>query len=178
MPDYAKTIIYKIQHQEDESLIYVGNTTDFTKRKHHHKDRCNSPNNAKRHYKIYKMIRDNGGWDCFKMIQIKEFPCSNRREADAEEDKIMLELKANMNDRRAYRPREQYRIDNVENKREYDMEYRKKNKEQIIQKKKDYYEKNKQQITCECGCIVVKNHIARHKKSNRHIKLLNETLKQ
>ena len=35
--DYTNTIIYKIQHKDKEELIYVGHTTDFTKRKSAHK---------------------------------------------------------------------------------------------------------------------------------------------
>ena len=31
--DYSKTIIYKIQHEDNDELLYVGHTTDFTKRK-------------------------------------------------------------------------------------------------------------------------------------------------
>ena len=99
MPDYSKTVIYKIQHEDNESLVYIGSTTDFTKRKCSHKSRCNNPKVFNR--KLYQMIRDNGGWDCFKMIQIKEFPCINKRQAEAEEDRNMLELKANMNHQRA-----------------------------------------------------------------------------
>jgi len=101
MPDYSKTVIYKIQHEDDESLVYIGSTTDFTKRKCSHKSRCNNPKEFNR--KLYQMIRDNGGWNCFKMIQIKEFPCNNRREAEAEEDRFMMELKANMNHHRERR---------------------------------------------------------------------------
>ena len=41
MPDYSKTVVYKIQHQYDGSLVYVGSTTKFTKRKYHHKSSCN-----------------------------------------------------------------------------------------------------------------------------------------
>ena len=58
------------------------------------------------------MMRQNGGWDCLRMNQIKEFPCNNRREAEAEEDIVMLELKANMNDHRASRSKVEYVIDN------------------------------------------------------------------
>ena len=47
------------------------------------------------------MIRDNDGWDFIEMIQIKEFPCENRREAEAEEDRIMTEMKAITNTKRA-----------------------------------------------------------------------------
>ena len=210
MPDYSKTIIYKIQHEDNEELIYVGSTTDFTKRKYRHKYNCINPNYQNR--KLYKMINDNGDWEAFKMIQIKEFPCNNKREAEAEEDKVMLELKANMNDRRASRSHKGYYENNKEqitqkkkdyrdkNKEQlsqkrkdycdknkdkiidYHKEYRDKNKEKIVENKKQYYELNKEKIlekvTCECGCVVVKKCLLRHKKSTKHIKLLNESTEQ
>ena len=34
--DYSKCSIYKIEHIENESLVYVGHTTNFNKRKAHH----------------------------------------------------------------------------------------------------------------------------------------------
>jgi hypothetical protein len=97
--DYSRTIIYKIQHIEKEHLIYVGQTTDFNKRKHAHKRmaQCDNPSCKDSNTRIYKMIRDHGGWDMFKMVQIKEFPCNSRREAEAEEFKVMQELRAVMN---------------------------------------------------------------------------------
>ena len=58
------------------------------------------------------MIRDNGNWDCFKVIQIKEFPRENRRQKEAEEVKVLMELKANMNGQRAIRSTKQYYNDN------------------------------------------------------------------
>ena len=51
MPDYSKTAIYKIQHEDDESLVYIGSTTDFTKRKCHHKYRFNIPTDKKIQFK-------------------------------------------------------------------------------------------------------------------------------
>ena len=58
--NYQNTIIYKIQHIDKDDLLYVGHTTDFTKRKSSHKRTCNNPN---RNYalKVYEMIRNNGG---------------------------------------------------------------------------------------------------------------------
>tara|TARA_B110000858_G_C17794365_1_gene471576 strand:+ start:351 stop:1034 length:684 start_codon:yes stop_codon:yes gene_type:complete len=129
MPDYSKTVIYKIQHEDDATLIYVGSTTDFTKRKCSHKSRCNNPKELKR--KIYQMIRDNGGWECFKMIQIKEFPCINKRETEAEEDRFMMELKANMNDHRANRSYAEWVIDN---------------RDKILEKQKQKYNDNRDRI--------------------------------
>ena len=97
--DYSRTIIYKIQHIEKEHLVYVGQTTDFNKRKHAHKRmaQCDHPTWKDSNIRIYKMIREYGGWDMFKMIQIKEFPCNSRREAEAEEFKVMQELNSVMN---------------------------------------------------------------------------------
>ena len=97
MPDYSKTIIYKLQHEDDESLLYVGSTTNFTHRKSQHKNNTKNSNGKQYNEKLYKMIRENGGFESFKMIQIKEFPCSSERESEAEEDKVMLELKSTMN---------------------------------------------------------------------------------
>ena len=42
--NYQNTLIYKIQHIEKEDLIYIGHTTDFTKRKCSHKHMCNNVN--------------------------------------------------------------------------------------------------------------------------------------
>ena len=55
-------------------------------------------------------------------------------------------------------------------------EYNHKNKERIAEQKKESYEQNrreilekkKERITCECGSIIRKNDLARHKKSQKH----------
>ena len=89
MNDYSKTVIYKIQHNDDDSLLYVGHTTNFIKRKNYHKNDCKSSKKL-----VYKMIRENGGWECFTMIVIKEYPCDNKMEARIKEDKVMREMNA------------------------------------------------------------------------------------
>ena len=137
MPDYSKIVIYKIQHLKDESLLYVGSTTNFTRRKCEHKLRYNNPN-KEYNKKLYKMIRDNGGWDCFKMIQIKEFPCNNRREAEAEEDIIMMEIKANMNHNRASRSKTEWYIDNRDRILKQKKQYYNDNSDKILKKYKQY----------------------------------------
>jgi len=64
--DYSKCCIYKIEHIDDESLVYVGHTTEFNKRKAHHKSRCNNENEKSFNCKLYQMIRNNGGLKCLK----------------------------------------------------------------------------------------------------------------
>ena len=44
-----------------------------------------------------------------------------------------------------------------------------KNKEKITEKNKEYYDDNKEKITCECGAIVVKTGLSRHRESLKHI---------
>lgn len=97
MPDFAKTVIYKIEHTDDPSLCYVGNTTNYAHRKNQHKSRSQNPNDKEYNVHKYKMIRDNGGWDKFLMKPIKEFPCKSRLEAEIEEEKCRVGLKTTLN---------------------------------------------------------------------------------
>jgi len=108
--DYSKSIIYKIEHLENPELLYVGSSTNFVKRKQDHKFCCNSENNSKYNMKVYKMIRENGGWDQFKIIVIKEYPCDSKINLLMEEDRMMKELKATLNRQRAYVSDEEEKI--------------------------------------------------------------------
>jgi predicted GIY-YIG superfamily endonuclease len=80
--DYSKCCIYKIEHIENHNLLYVGHTTEFNKRKGHHKSTCKNENSNVYNIKLYQMIRNNRGWDMFKMIEVEKFICNDRREAE------------------------------------------------------------------------------------------------
>jgi predicted GIY-YIG superfamily endonuclease len=43
--DYSNCCIYKIEHIDKDDLVYVGHTTNFTKRKYQHKQCCNNEKN-------------------------------------------------------------------------------------------------------------------------------------
>ncbi len=169
--NYNNTVIYKIQHVDKEDLIYVGSTTDFTKRKSSHKSCCNDPKNSRHNLKVYKLIRENGGWEMFRMIEIKKYSCNDKREAEAEEDKIMKELKANMNTYSAVWDCSKH----IENKRIYNIN----NKERHDRQMKEWYELNKAQrkenygevVQCNCGHFITRSTRcgARHQNSKRHI---------
>jgi hypothetical protein len=145
--DYTNTIIYKIQHNDIDELIYVGHTTDFTKRKSAHKTNTHNDKGKPYNRQLYKMIRDNGDWDCFKMIEIKKFPCNDKREAEAEEDKVMRELKATMNMNRAFvkaediiEDRRAYRATHAEDIKEKAKIFRATHAEEVKEKAKIYRE--------------------------------------
>ena len=80
--DYSNTIIYKI-YCKDSSItdVYVGHTTNFNSRKNMHKNLCK---NFKNKQKIYNVIRCNGGWDNWVMVEIAKYCCN-----DYTEDKII-----------------------------------------------------------------------------------------
>ena len=105
--NYNNCCIYKIEHIEDDNLLYVGLTTNFNKRKGQHKSNCKNEKSKEHNHKLYRMIRENGGWDYFKMIEIEKYPCNDRREADKRETEIMKELKASMNMVKSYATKEE-----------------------------------------------------------------------
>jgi hypothetical protein len=139
--DYKNAIIYKITNA-DESLIYVGSTTEYRRRKSEHKSKCNNENHKSYHHYVYQMIRDNGGWNAFEMKPIKEFPCENKIQLLIEEERIRKELNANLNKYRA--------ITTAEERAEYNAEYHKTyaeaNKEAMVEYKKTYKQANKEAI--------------------------------
>jgi len=96
--DYSKNIIYKLCSL-DQSItdIYIGQTTNFTKRKNSHKSKCNKSTTKDYNRYVYQFIREHGGWDNWSMIQIEEYPCINKREAESRETYWMKELKSTLN---------------------------------------------------------------------------------
>ena len=164
--DYSKCVIYKIQHKDNNDLLYVGHTTNFTKRKYEHKSGVNNEKGNAYNHKVYQMIRENGGWLDFNMVEVKDFPCENNRQATTEEDRIMREMKATLNTIRASHSRKEYRQDNKEQIKEYKQQYNEKNKEKIQE------HKNKVCI-CECGKKYTHSHKLRHEKSKFHKIFLN-----
>jgi hypothetical protein len=189
MADYSKTIIYSIKCNTNDSLIYVGHTTEYTKRKCWHK--CQSFVNDK---PLYKMIRENGNWDNFTMTPIMEFPCENKNQACIQEEKCRLELKATLNTYRCIKneeaikeKRKEYREENKEHikedaKRYYQehIEERKAYRETIKEDqkvyKREWYAERKEEInkkrslpwTCECGHICSYSNKARHLKTHNN----------
>ena len=64
---------------------------------------------------------------------------------------------------------------------EYQKEYRQANKTELIEKSKKYNQANKMKLAerqlkkfeCECSCILTKGNLPKHRKTNKHLKLMN-----
>jgi hypothetical protein len=139
--DYAITPIsfYKFVC-DDENIVstYVGHTANFTRRKSGHKHSCNTDTDKAYNLKIYQTIRENGGWDKWKMIEIKTQFCDNKRHADRIEQELIEQYKSELNMCKAF---------GAETKKEYYKEYSKeyyyKHKQAKLEKQKHYRENNK-----------------------------------
>jgi len=93
--DYSNTIIYKI-YCKDTTIddVYIGHTTNFVQRKCQHKTCCNNLHNK---FKIYEIIRQNGGWDNWDMIEIATHNCKNHTEARIKEHEYYEKFNSTLN---------------------------------------------------------------------------------
>ena len=130
--DYANLIIYKLVHKDDfdNENIYIGSTTDFIRRKYNHKDCCKNIKKKCHNNKKYQYIRDNGGWDCFNMVEIEKYPCIDGNEARAREEYWRSFYNSKLNIKKAYTTHEE-RLDQLKCYYQANME---KMKEQMKQR--------------------------------------------
>ena len=95
--DYSNTNIYKITCKDETiSDVYVGHTTNFVQRKYAHKICCTN-NNNNNNCKLYQVIRNNGGWDNWKMEIIEFINCKDLYEAIKKEQEYVVLFKATLN---------------------------------------------------------------------------------
>jgi len=147
MPNYSKTVIYKIFCKDSNvTNIYIGSTTNFNKRKSKHKNDYYNENSRIYNCKVYQYIRENGGFSNFEMVIIEEYPCNNKKEVLERERYFIKELKASLNTEIPGRTVKEYYQDNKEKIKENRKDYYQDNKEKIKENRKDYYEINKEKI--------------------------------
>jgi len=144
----SKYVIYKIVCDDVPEFVYIGSTTNFTQRKKCHKSTCNNINN-KRTYnlKLYSTIRENGGWDNWRIVIINE--CEEgitKTQAHIIEEEFRVKLNANLNSIKCFTTKEEAKEEYYKNNKEY----KEQNKEKIREKNKEYYEQNKEKIKEEC----------------------------
>jgi hypothetical protein len=98
MIDYVNTIVYKICCK-DETIkeCYVGHTTNFKQRKIEHKYACCNENSKSYNCKVYSFIRNNGGLDNWRFVEIEKFPCASKEEAHMRENYWYFIFKATLN---------------------------------------------------------------------------------
>jgi hypothetical protein len=96
--DYSNTIIYKIVCK-DLSIkeLYVGHTTNFVQRKYAHKQGCINLKTPDYNTKLYKTIRECGGWNNWEMTIVNFYNCKSHLEAREKEQEHFISLGATLN---------------------------------------------------------------------------------
>jgi predicted GIY-YIG superfamily endonuclease len=121
---------------------YVGYTTNFTNRKNAHKTGCNSGN----HLKIYETMRENGGWNNWRMIEIENRICSSRQDAERIESEFINQFKTNMNTNKTGNLTAEQQLKKYqEQSKVRQTKYYLANKEILLEKKRAKYQFNKEQ---------------------------------
>ena len=169
-----KIYIYKLQCLDsDVKEIYVGSTNDIDKRKANHKSDCHNENNRNYKFPLYQFIRANGGWDSWELVLIDEYEVEDEIGQHIIEQSFISAIEPELNNKRAYRTEEE--------QKEYGKEYTANNKEEIKEYFKERYVKNKEiilakqkeKINCECGSIVCRGAVNKHKKTKKHQNIIN-----
>jgi hypothetical protein len=96
--DYENTIFYKIYCKTSGVTdLYIGHTTNFVQRKYAHKQTCENSKYKGYACKLYKFIRDHGGWDNWNMDIIAFHACEDSHSARQQEQHYFDEYKATLN---------------------------------------------------------------------------------
>jgi hypothetical protein len=184
MPDYNNGKIYTIRCRDDESLIYVGSTTQkLSQRWTDHKSKCKNENSKAYNMLIYSKMRETGQ-DKFYMELYEDYPCERKEQLEKREGEIMREIKSTLNKcipgspkvtkQQYYDPDKyknyyiEHREEILERHKEYNKTYCRKPENRV---KSTQYAKEK--IECICGCIVRRDSLSTHKTTSKHNKLMN-----
>lgn len=135
--------IYKIQIAE---LFYIGSTKNIESRFYNHKSCTLNGHN----YKLYKLIRDNGGWENVETQILLKLECDDKKDALKKEEEFRKVYNASLNARKAYQTEEELN--------EYNRKYREDNRHII-----------NENYLCNCGGRYTKCNYTHHLNSKKHI---------
>jgi len=194
------SVIYKISCK-DETITdsYIGSTINIHERKIQHKFNCNNENSNSYNFKLYKFIRENGGFDNWNIEIIDELEMVDTNEMRDIERKYIEDKdnNATLNSEIPNRKKNEYYNDNKEKYKKYYAKnsdnYKKYNKLRYEQKKeyfkeyhKQYQNENKEtirqrqnkKINCNiCNSLISRANIIRHQKSKKCNNIRLELLK-
>ncbi len=142
--------IYKICCDDLPEFNYIGSTKSFRNRKYLHKQRAITQNT-----KLYTTIRENGGWDNWRMVIVEDCGKISFTEARIKEEEYRVKLNANLNSQRCHRTEE----DIIEQGK--------------IIKHNWYINQPNPKINCDCGGKYTLHHKETHFKTKKHLKYIN-----
>lgn len=187
MPNYNNAKIYKIWSPSHPDEIYIGSTTQpLAKRMGEHRRKCKRYQNGKCNYVTSFKILSYGD---AKIELIEKVECKDKEELVAREGYYIRTLDCvnkvipdrtrkeyireyrEANKDKINQKRRQYREANKDKIKQYSEA----NKDKIAQRLNQYYkEKLSEKVKCDCGSVIVRHSLTRHKKTKKHMNFINK----
>lgn len=188
--DYSQSCVYGFM--KEEIMYYVGSTYDLSHRYSSHKSNCNNENGDKYNYRIYKFMRENGGFESFEIVKIREYPeCKTEKELKTYERNYYDLYEPGLN---RYKPQltedelknlreqknETQRNNYAQNPEKYNIrtkKYREENAESVKAYRDKYREENAEKLRLSRAENTEKNRIYKEKyyeENAEKLKLCNE----
>jgi hypothetical protein len=143
MPDYSKSKIYTIRCRTNESLIYVGSTTEKYLSTRLAKHRGDSKLEKCMNYKLY--VEVNNDWSNWYIELHENYPCNSKEELCKREGEIIRQI-GTLNSKIAGRDKRQYYFENIDKIKEYQKQYQIENFDKIKEQQKHYQIENSEKI--------------------------------
>lgn len=177
--------IYKIWSLTEPNMVYYGSTKQksVAKRIAGHKCSYKSYKEGKTNFTSSYSIFDIGDWSYMTLEHLdydEPYQLKNRERYYVDNNECVNKQIPNRTDK-------EYREQNMVQYKEYQKQWREKNREYQKQWReqnrgyhKQWHEQNKERlkvkqnekITCECGCVVKRGSLSNHKKTKKHIMLM------
>tara|TARA_R110001592_G_scaffold4465_1_gene25198 strand:- start:1956 stop:2456 length:501 start_codon:yes stop_codon:yes gene_type:complete len=165
MPNFKNSKIYKIVNNDNDKF-YVGSTTQSLHNRfndHKSTQSCSSV--------------EVGDLKQCSIILIEAFECDNRQEMLKKEREYFDKYKAEGANIVNKKKPISYTGERKEQQHKWYQSIYQEKRTVLLKKTKEYYDKNKDKlkvkITCECGCQITKYNMVKHKKSKKHLNLIN-----
>jgi len=177
--------VYKICDNTNNNVYYGSTTQTLKQRLCEHKNlTCCSKSIIENNNYIIILVETIEFQDKKQLLEreryyIQNYPCINERlPITTYEEKKEYQKEWRENNKEYHKEYDKERYDlNKEQINERIAEHYQLNKEKIKEYKKKYYEENKdkikEKITCDCGAVIIKCNLIKHKKTQKHLNYVN-----
>lgn len=169
--------------------FYIGSHNEFEDRESNHRRSCNNPNDKHFNLKVYKTIRENGGWEKWSFIHLGSKECETERQAHMIEQYEYIDIyepdlnsiKAYLSDEDRAKYKQDWYFNKLEENNNYNIERVNKYRLKKLEENPDYYKDEYQKIKdiqnakhiCICGRKFTFGHKKRHEDTTYHKKRVN-----
>ena len=178
MTDYNKGQIYKVV-DIGQTKCYIGSTVQrLSSRMAEHRASYKQYKEGKINYynSVFNLFDEFGIENC-KIMWMKDYPCSSKKELEAEEGRIQQETDCVNKKIQGRTQQDRYYL-NLEHNREYQARWKREDRKNNSEKNKEkdrqrHYSRNATPFQCECGKVCLETSKYRHLNSKKHQEYLN-----